>query len=211
MYLYTFPLSCGETAAFYRRVLRSTVPFLLFLICDHFPPDFFLNPIVRMKHICACRCHTGDPAGCASCKPSERKKTKKNKNSGRFTKKTNKNKIKPGSDGDQAQSLYEVSYYFGSGAWQKKMAGGDVNFVERAAAFCGLTTSDTGICVNCHGKFVRKLDPHLKLQYSHLTKMPSPGNELPLTPASHKVTPSNLNCTTTQGGGCCETFANLQH
>jgi hypothetical protein len=79
------------------------------------------------------------------------------------------------------------------------MAGGDVNFVERAAAFCGLTTSDTGICVNCHGKFVRKLDPHLKLQYSHLTKMPSPGNELPLTPASHKVTPSNLNCTTTQG------------
>ena len=126
---YTFPLSCGETAAFYRRVLRSTVPFLLFLICGHSPPDFFLNPIVRMKHICACRCHTGDPAGCASCKPSERKKTKKNKNSGRFTKKTNKNKIKPGSDGDQAQSLYEVSYYFGSGAWQKKMAGGDVNFV----------------------------------------------------------------------------------
>jgi hypothetical protein len=100
---------------------------------------------------CPCPCHGEDSGRCAGCKLTKKKKQKAR---GFAKAKTSK------------QTL-PVSYFFGTGQWQRAMRDCNPDFVELVAEFCGLPADSAGVCVGCLAKFetnIRK-DTTLYAQY----------------------------------------------
>jgi hypothetical protein len=100
---------------------------------------------------CPCPCHGEDAGRCKGCKLTKKKKQKAR---GAAKSKTSK-------------QILPVSYFFGTGEWQRAMRDGNPDFVELVAGFCGLPADSAGVCVGCLAKFERNIrnDTTLYSQY----------------------------------------------